>query len=439
MEKSIVMVAYHYPPAQASGTHRTLGFSRYLSDFGWKPLVLSAHPRAYECCDAGQGESIPHGTVVLRPFALDTARHLSIKGRYARILAMPDRWSSWLLGAIPAGLWMIRRYRPKVIWSTYPIATSLLIGWFLSRWSGLPWVVDLRDPMVIGRHPVDPRIRRLFIRLEARILGRCDRIVVTTPGLMELLQQRYPNLPREKWQIIANGYDEDVFSDPEMVQAMAASSQQPGGDKILTLLHGGTLYTGREERNPAAFLDALTDLRGRGLIGSSQACADGGIRIQVIFRATGHDGEINAMIQSRDLGDMVFLKPTLPYKESLLEMVGVDGLLLFQGEAFDRLIPAKLFEYLRSGRPVFSLIGEGGDSRKILDSCKVSYHAPLENRETIGEKFMIFLEDLVAGRVDETQQNLVRRYSRREGARDLAALLDDVLTGGTKKKMVRNF
>ncbi|HAT49312.1 MAG: glycosyltransferase [Nitrospirae bacterium] len=427
MENPVLMVAYHYPPAQASGTHRTLGFSRHLSDFGWKPLVLSAHPRAYECCDAGQGGSIPCDTVVLRPFALDTARHLSIRGRYARILAMPDRWSSWLLGAIPAGVWMVRRYRPKVIWSTYPIATSLLIGWFLSRWSGLPWVVDLRDPMVIGRHPVDPRIRRLFIRLEARILESCDRIVVTTPGLKDLLQQRYPNLPREKWQIIANGYDEDVFNDPEIVQAMAFSSKQPVGDKILTLLHSGTLYTGREERNPAAFLDALTDLKACGLIGSPQDCPRGGIRIQVIFRATGHDAQIHAMIQSRNLGDMVLLKPTLPYRESLLEMVAMDGLLLFQGEAFDRLIPAKLFEYLRSGRPVFSLIGEGGDSRTILDRCQVFYHAPLENREAIGKKLTIFLEDIATGRVDEIQRDLVRRYSRREGAKDLATLLDDVL------------
>ncbi|HIJ83696.1 MAG TPA: glycosyltransferase, partial [Magnetococcales bacterium] len=267
MEKPVLMVAFHYPPAQASGTHRALGFSRHLPGFGWRPLVLSANPMAYEHCDGAQGGVIPTGVPVMRPFALDAARHLSIRGRYVRALALPDRWSSWLLGAIPAGIHMIRKYRPKVIWSTYPIATSLLIGRILSRWSGLPWVVDLRDPMVIGRHPVDPGIRKLFVGLEARIVDQCDRIVVTTPGLLDLLTQRYPDLSADKWRVIANGYDEEVFNDPAIVQAMAAHSAPLGKSRILTLLHNGTLYTGHEERSPAAFLDALIDLKGRGLIG----------------------------------------------------------------------------------------------------------------------------------------------------------------------------
>ncbi|MBF0422239.1 MAG: glycosyltransferase [Magnetococcales bacterium] len=427
MDKSVLMVAYHYPPAQASGTQRAVGFGKYLSQFGYRPLILSVHPMAYEHCDAFGGGGMTADVVVVRSKALDTARHLAIRGRYARALALPDRWSTWLLTAIPAGLWMIWKYKPKMIWSTYPIATSLLIGWALSRVSGLPWIVDLRDPLVIGRHPLDPTVRKLFIKLEARVLQRCDRIVVTTQGLMELLTQRYPNVAADKWKIIANGYDDEVFDDPEIIRIMESKPTSNGPERVITLLHSGTLYTGPEERNPAPFLDVLAGLVQSGRICGFQGRRGRGIRMRVVFRATGHDEQIRAMIQARQLEDLVVLQPTLPYRESLLEMVAVDGLLLFQGEAFDRLVPAKLFEYLRSGRPVFALVGNRGDARKILEACDAPYIVPLEDRHLIGSNLVTFLDDLVQNRPYTSPGERVKIYSRWAGARALAELLDDML------------
>jgi hypothetical protein len=123
------MIAYHYPPfCGGSGVLRTLKFSRYLPEQGWRPIALSANPRAYPQCGEEQLSEIPRSAVVERAFALDTARHLAIRGAYARWLAQPDRWSSWWFGAVPAGLRLIRTYRPEVIWSTYPIPTAHLIG-----------------------------------------------------------------------------------------------------------------------------------------------------------------------------------------------------------------------------------------------------------------------------------------------------------------------
>ena len=107
------MIAYHFPPLQgSSGIQRTLKFSRYLPEFGWQPLVLTVHPRAYPATSQDQLAEIPPRLAVYPAFALDAARHLSLKGRYPRWLALPDRWSSWWFGAVPAGLALIRRYRP---------------------------------------------------------------------------------------------------------------------------------------------------------------------------------------------------------------------------------------------------------------------------------------------------------------------------------------
>ena len=77
------MVAYHFPPlAGSSGIQRTLRFVQHLPAFGWQPLVLTTQTGAYERISNDLLADVPHDVTVRRAFALDTTRHLSIKGRY---------------------------------------------------------------------------------------------------------------------------------------------------------------------------------------------------------------------------------------------------------------------------------------------------------------------------------------------------------------------
>ena len=39
--KKILMISYYYPPIADVGSLRALGFSKYLSSFGWETYVLS--------------------------------------------------------------------------------------------------------------------------------------------------------------------------------------------------------------------------------------------------------------------------------------------------------------------------------------------------------------------------------------------------------------
>ncbi len=83
MVNHILMVAYHYPPVHvSSGLQRTLAFSKYLRDHDWEPVVLSAHYRAYARISEDQMKDVPQDLAVVRAFALDISRHLSIGGRY---------------------------------------------------------------------------------------------------------------------------------------------------------------------------------------------------------------------------------------------------------------------------------------------------------------------------------------------------------------------
>ena len=210
--KRVLMVAYHFPPlAGSSGIQRTLRFVQHLPKFGWEPLVLSADPRAYERTSNDLMGEIPESIVVRRAFAFDTARHLSIAGRYIGAMARPDRWVSWKFAAVREGMRMIREFRPQAIWSTYPIATAHLIGAELQRRSGLPWIADFRDPMAQEGYPSDPLVWQSYHEIEANALQHARYSTFTTPGAARLYQGRYPNAAN-RIVVLENGYDEESFA-----------------------------------------------------------------------------------------------------------------------------------------------------------------------------------------------------------------------------------
>ena len=86
---------------------------------------------AYENISNDQMLEIPEKVVVKRVFALDTARHLTLKGRYFHWMVLPDRWVTWCFSGVFSGLTLIKKYQPKFIWSSYPIATAHLIALIL--------------------------------------------------------------------------------------------------------------------------------------------------------------------------------------------------------------------------------------------------------------------------------------------------------------------
>jgi glycosyltransferase involved in cell wall biosynthesis len=418
MEKRVLMVAYHYPPCTgSSGLQRTLSFARHLERYGWSPLVLTAAPRAYRQTGFDQLADSPASVAVTRAFALDTARSLSIWGWHPGWLAVPDAWISWFLGAVPAGLRVIRRHRPSVLWSTYPIATAHLIGAALQRLTGLPWVADFRDPMtevdpVSGqRWPEDPLIWRARCWIERLTIRGCARAVFVAPQARQIYAERYAEVPERRWIIIPNGYDEEIFNEVER-----AGVGERDADRGFTLLHSGTLYPS-PDRDPSAFFAALTRLRGEGTLPRD---------FRVVFRASGYEEHYRQLIRSFALEDVVLLKPAVPYREALAEMLCADGLLLIQGHDSNPAIPAKLYEYVRARRPVLALVDRAGDTARMLASSRIGTIAPPDSAELIAHGVLEFLQQIRAGVAAVAGRAEAERHSREARTAELARLLDEV-------------
>ncbi len=416
MKRRVLLIAYHYPPIKhSSGIQRTLKFSAYLRENGWEPMVLTISSRAYEQVSDDQMAEIPEGILVERAFGLDTSRHLSIGGRYPGWLAQPDRWVSWLPGAVWRGMRMIRRQRPLVIMSTYPIATAHLIGMVLQRLSGLPWIADFRDSMTEPGYPRDPSTWRIHRRLEGAIVRRCVRAIFTTEGTRQMYADRYPEKAVSNWSVIENGFDEENFRDAE-------SGFQPkplGQPGQLTLIHSGILYP--QERDPKPFFVALRALKDSGEISAE--------RLQVVLRATGSDELYRPMLSELGLTDIVKLAATVSYREALREMLQADGLLLFQASICNHQIPAKLYEYFRAGRPIFALTDPIGNTAVTLRAAAATDIVDIADVEDIVAGLRRFLDRLRAGTSAGVRPEVANVHSRRSRTRELATLLDRIAAG----------
>ena len=415
----VLMIAYHYPPfSGSSGIQRTLRFSQDLLSFNWQPSVLSAHPRAFEKTHNELLGDIPECVDVKRAFALDARRHLSLFNRYPGWIARPDRWITWLFGALVTGFRMIREHRPDVIWSTYPIATAHLIGYWLSRLSGIPWVADFRDPMAHVGYPTDQATWDSYLGVEQKVFAQASRMVFTTPGAARLYAQRYaPQANRIR--IIENGYDEASFS--QLAPQTLQTALNPGK---FTLLHSGIVYP--EWRNPTELFAALRRLIDSGLIDPNL--------IRVRFRASGHTDFLTSLVASHALNDVVQILPPVGYKAALAEMCAADGLLVLQSDDCNDQIPAKVYEYLRAQKPILGICGNVGDTAEVLRQAGFKHLAPLEQSQPIGDALVKFLDDIRNGVTTSGNRKFVESASRRAKAAALADLFNEIHSEHVSRK-----
>lgn len=408
----VLMIAFHYPPFQgSSGVLRTWNFSRYLPDHGWSPLLLTATPRAYGPVEERPGGlKVPPNLKMWRATAFDTARHLSLGGRYLRWMALPDRWISWYPAAVARALWIVRRYRPRMLWSTYPIASAHLVALTVQRLTGLPWVADFRDSMTEEGYPANPTERRLYQSIEQRTLRHAAAVVFTTEGTRRMYTARYGQEAARRFHVIPNGYGEDSF---QRAEALLQSGSGRQARSQLRLIHSGVLYP--SERDPRPFLQALGNLKAQGRIAAAE--------LRIVLRASGHDTLIQSLIDAAGVGDIVQLAGAIAYEPALAEMLDADALLLFQAANCNHQIPAKLYEYLRAGRPILALTDARGDTAAALRSAGIDTLADLACAADIEAKFPRFLDSVRNGGAPLADRRTAAKFSRESQTSDLAELL----------------
>lgn len=412
-QRTVLLIAFHFPPLQgSSGVQRTLRFAQHLPAYGWRPVILTITPRAYEAVASAAGNELAAGLEVHRAFGVDAAK-LSVLGRYPRRLALPDRWASWRWWAVRAAVRIARRSRIDVLWSTFPIATAHAVGLEVARRTGLPWIAEFRDPMWQGDYPPDPYVNLTWKELEQRIFARASQVIVTTPGAAAEYAQRFPEVGAGRIALIENGYDEETFR-----RAGAALTAAPSAARgAIRLLHSGVIYP--SERDPTQLFEALVALKSDGSISAAN--------LQIVLRASGHAGEYGARLKALGIDDIVRLEPQVDYLAALEEMLTVDGLLILQAANCNAQVPAKLYEYLRAGRPILALTDAAGDTARTLAAAGTGMVAPLDSAPAIAAALPCFLEEIRRDTWRRPPPAVIAGYSRAAQTALFAARLQEAV------------
>jgi glycosyltransferase involved in cell wall biosynthesis len=237
-------------------------------------------------------------------------------------------------------------------------------------------VADFRDPWARAPWREDRFAfeRRAWSILERAVVTRADASVFVTDTNRRDFAKCYAKPLAARFHLVPNGCDVKDFGDLE------ARPHDSTGQFVL--LHAGSLYGAR---NPAPLLRAL-----------HRAIARGAIERRLIrLRFVGRVGVAGLQSVVRELGldDVVEFVGQMPRQAVLQEMRDASALLIVQ-PITTVSIPAKLYEYMAAGRPIFALAEPGGETATVIESNKAGISVPAGDEAAIEQA----LVTLVANR-----------------------------------------
>lgn len=431
--KNVLIIAYYFPPSGGPGVQRVLKHVQYLPEFGWNPIVLTVSNGEFPARDESLLAKIPKGTIVERthiyepydiyrlltgkkkgtPIDVNTIKKDDQKRTFKENIAeliratlfIPDARIGWLPTAVKAGTEIIKKYNVGAIYSSSPPYTCSLIGRNLKRKTGLPWVAGFRDPwtdfLTTPKRWFLPKM--IDRRLERSVFTEADAVESAWEGITSDALGKYPELPKEKFHYVPNGFDAADFPKTPKVR----------NDKF-TVTYTGSMY-GR--RTPASFFAALELLIKRGVVSSDS----------IHLRFVGRFGaEIEEMFRKATFKDSIEVISYVTHEESVRFLQRSDVLLMVVDEAKEskEIVPGKVFEYIGVQKPIIAIAPTDGAVAAHLRETRCGKSVDQSNIEGCASIIEDFYKQWKADNWTFTPNfDEVKKYERREGARTLAELL----------------
>jgi hypothetical protein len=404
--KSVVMISYYFPPEGNAAVYRPLRFLKELLKWEWRATVICCKPYQYERYDPhllGQvaseveivrvkghdpwqafqtwrGVRREHKLAGLSP---NKARQV-VAGHYAPWRATlrevvrraetwvyrPDFAMPWIRPAVAQILESCRRSRPNVIWATIGPLSSGVAAYKASVATGLPYVLDFRDPWGLEYYAEEVRRPAWARRIDNRIISRMFEGAQGVVFLFESVAQAYLRafpaaLEKTKIHIIPNGFEGEVES----------FDHAPG--PRCKVLYAGNMATYRYD----TLLEGLVRLKGKDPERAKQ--------LHLMF--VGENlRELADKVEDLGIMDLVEIVPPTSQAEVRRLQQEAHALLVLgrtPGRKGHELVAgAKLFGYLQAGRPIIGIVPRD-ETRRILSHIGNSMIADADDPEEVSAVF----------------------------------------------------
>jgi glycosyltransferase involved in cell wall biosynthesis len=395
--RKLLIIAYAFPPFPAPGSARAWRLYKYLPEFGYETHVITA---------SLPDKPMPRVTYVPPPTR-------SLTEMVLRKYVFPaDEDVLWAPRAIRAAEQLIMNTQFDAVLSTFPYINVHGVAYRLKKRFGLPWIADYRDPLVGNPFRATRGLPGFVDRfLDRRFFKTADLLVAVTDCGKDSWVQRNPKVAT-KTAVIWNGFDPEEPIAPKLIAA--------GSYRVVA--HIGNFYEGR---SPVMPLASVLRLIRRGTLDPAR------FRFRFIGRLdpaiwAAHE---EVFRQLTNLGCLQWLA-TVPRADALAAMTESDALMLADNNAsgIGYTVPAKLFEYIRVGRPILALTVNDSPVQRILAMSGVPFVtlSPDLDEQTVDQRMTEFL-DLSSNPVG-VSEDFLSQFNGRNQAQTLASLIDNVLT-----------
>lgn|GEM_PF-1727046 len=419
-----------------SGIQRAVRFTQYFAGSEYEPLILTTTRWGNDLENPDWEKQLPEGLKIFRVFTLDPFRFIqayrnrgkkqvdsykpvaasgagffnllkNIRNLMHRI-SIPDHAIWWAPTAVIAGIYLIVRYRPALMFATSGPYGSAMVAFFLHKLTGIKWIQEFRDPWTAYRfqNTVSAR-QKIETRMERACLKNASGIVATTENTTQEFQNRTPGEGCEHFLTVTNGFSPADFAGRETTVS--------GG--IMHIVYTGMFYG---ERTPEYFF--------RGFLQACQSHAEMAGKVRITIAGT-FPGEFRALAEQSPLKECLTVKPYIGHNEVLKLLGSADLLLLALSNNETGIIAAKLFEYLAARKCIFALVPTG-PTAEIIDRFGAGFIIPPQDAASAAAKLWEAFVRFQAGQLKvEHRLDDLEEYSWEGLARKLQGFFEEIETG----------
>ena len=437
---SLLVVSYYFPPNSEVGGRRVARFCEYLPNHGIDPTVLTIDEASCGSIDLSFRPSEKLPIVRVRPSktildwyhkqlstpegadaVLPESRTkkpgsggMSLKRHVRFLFEIPDYCRGWYRPAVKRASKIVLDSGIDAVFSSGPPSTTHAVAYAISRRYHLPWVADFRDVWAADpwrRYALNSGIPKwrdwIDLRIETKWTRHAALITCTTRQQRDFLLRIHPHLDADRVAVVSNGVD-------SFTPTISTANGTKNGPRVL--LNAGSLYGGRKID---AFCNATSFLVEQNRISSRD--------VRIIFI-----GEVDPIIKSAAIqsapelfeNGMISFQPRTDWAKLQEMLWRADVLLLFQGD-HRTAVPAKFFEYLKTGKPMLALAGDGALSDIVRDTASGLVAAP-DNSTEIASAILHVLD--AKPRTNKEAEEITKKFDFRNLTAELAANIHRVLT-----------
>jgi glycosyltransferase involved in cell wall biosynthesis len=422
----LLYVALYFPPLGGVASLRAVKHVKYLARMGYQISVLTIlpgfvrYPRDHELL-----KDIPAGVKIYRSFFPDPewlfkllyGLRLPKLVSFLRFrLFSPDTASLWL----PFAKMRLKRILKQELHFNLALITSgppssLLLGPWLKKRFGIPYICDFRDEWTNNpermniSYPENSQAQE--VRMESSVINACSGAAFLTTIMRENFESSYPILKNLPSTILTNGFDDDDF----LYRKPIRKAQN------FHLVYCGSFY---DRRQPDALWKAISELINNGMIPRNKVCVD-------IYGKNSPAFVLGTFANDPLIRSIVRLHGFVSHRKSLEIMLGSDALLLYipSGKNTDSVLTGKIFEYIRCAKPILAIVPPAGIAAEIVTKAGLGFIADHSDDEGIKDRIMQLWHLWQTDTLKEIKPDAdyISGYSRQKLAQKLDILIREVL------------